>query len=149
MLWNANGLLRHKEELEILLNSEKIDVCLISETHFTNQSYLSFKNFILYHTPHPSNKARGGSAIIVRKNIKHCEEEKFCTEMFQATTISLKTTNGDISLTAVYSPPRHSVKEIHYKSLIKKHTQKFIMGGDFNAKHTYLLGLSPNYNKRT
>ena len=37
MEWNANGLLKHKDELQTILNIENIDVCLISETHFTTQ----------------------------------------------------------------------------------------------------------------
>ena len=28
--WNANGLTQHLAELELFLNTEKIDICLIS-----------------------------------------------------------------------------------------------------------------------
>jgi len=34
MAWNANGLL-HQQELQAVLDTEKVDVCLVSETHFT------------------------------------------------------------------------------------------------------------------
>ena len=30
-------------ELEIFLRNEKIDICLISETHFTKQSYVTIR----------------------------------------------------------------------------------------------------------
>lgn len=64
LAWNVNGLLQHKQELQMYLDTKKIDVCLISETHFINQNYLKLKGYQVYCTNHPSNSARGGSAII-------------------------------------------------------------------------------------
>lgn len=137
MLWNANGLMRHQRELEVILNKEKVDVCLISETHFTRESFIKFKNYEFYHTIHPQNTARGGSAIIIRKSLKHFEEDKLSSEEFQTTTVRLTTNSQNILITSLYSPPRHKIKLEEYKSLLKRHTSKFIMGGDFNAKNTF------------
>lgn len=33
--WNANGILQRRHELEVFLQTEKIDICLLSETHLT------------------------------------------------------------------------------------------------------------------
>lgn len=38
MAWNANGLLQHQQELQLVLDTNNIDVCLIFETHFTTES---------------------------------------------------------------------------------------------------------------
>lgn len=65
MEWNANGLLRHRQELQTVLDVEKIDVCLITETHFTKESFIKFRGYKIYHITHPGNSARGGSAIII------------------------------------------------------------------------------------
>ena len=35
MLWSASGLQKSKKEFEIILKLRNIDICLISETHFT------------------------------------------------------------------------------------------------------------------
>jgi hypothetical protein len=35
MEWNANRLLWHQHELQVILSTENIDTCLISETYFT------------------------------------------------------------------------------------------------------------------
>lgn len=137
MLWNANGLLKHKDELLLVLSKEKIDICLISETHFTNENKITIPEYSIYHTAHPLNTARGGSAVIIKSIIEHYEENKYCSIEFQATTVSVKTTHGMISISAVYSPPRNSIQTEIYKSLIQYPKHKFIMGGDFNAKHTY------------
>jgi hypothetical protein len=67
---NANGLLWHQNELQIFLSTENIDMCLVSETHFTKESFIRLKNYITYHTIHPANTGQGGSTIIIR-NIKH------------------------------------------------------------------------------
>ena len=48
MAWNANGLNNHLNELQIVLDTEKIDICLSSETHLATQS--KSKNYKSYHT---------------------------------------------------------------------------------------------------
>jgi exonuclease III len=101
MKWNANGQLRHQHELEVILGTENIDICLISETHFTEESFVRFKKYITYHTIHPANTARGGSAVIIRNNIKHFEEEKYVSRDIQdriVTTETLKQSRGKCNL---------------------------------------------------
>ena len=71
MTWNANGLVLRSREIKEFLHTERIDIALIAETHFTNKSYLNFTGYNLYHTPHPSGRAHAGLAIIVKNNIKH------------------------------------------------------------------------------
>lgn len=78
--WNANGLFKHIPDLEIFLNDKKIDICLISETHFTRTSYVKIRGYCSYHTPHLAEKAKGGAAIFIKENIKHHEEIKIQKE---------------------------------------------------------------------
>jgi hypothetical protein len=39
--WNANGLLQKRQELQLLLDEQQIDACLLAETHLTNESYIN------------------------------------------------------------------------------------------------------------
>lgn len=135
--WNANGLQKHISELGIYLKNENIDICLISETHFTKQSYVKIPHYLCYHTPHPENKARGGSAILIKSNMQHYEELKLETLKMQATTISIKANNKDIKISAIYCPPRLTLSEDEYKDVFEMLGNNFIIGGDFNAKHTH------------
>ena len=48
LLWNANGIQKHKKEQKLLLSTENIDVCLISKTHLTKESF--FKIPLFEHT---------------------------------------------------------------------------------------------------
>lgn len=135
--WNANGLLQHLSELEIFLRNENIDVCLISETHFTKQSYVKIREFQCYHTPHPSDKARGGSAVLIRGNILHHEEPKIEDQMMQVSTVSIQAKSKELKISAIYCPPRHSPTKEDFINLFKTLGSNFIVGGDFNAKHTH------------
>lgn len=134
--WNANGLLNRKNELHVFLETQKIDVCLVSETHLTNQSYFKLRGYKTYHTIHPRNQARGGSAVIVKESISHFEEQHLQNEQIQLTMISIKSTKQNFIVGALYSPPKHNFKKLDYINLFQHLGERFIVGGDFNAKHT-------------
>lgn len=135
--WNANGILQHLPELQSFLVSENIDICLVSETHLTKQSYINIPNFVCYHSPHPADKARGGTAVIVKNSIPHFEECKIESQIMQVTTISIRAKNREFKVAAIYCPPRCSPTSEDYCNLFQKLGNYFIIGGDYNAKHTY------------
>jgi len=112
MAWNANGLLQHQQELQVVLDTEKVDVCLVSETHFTKQSYIKFRGYKVYHTIHPENSAKGGSAVIIKENIHHHEETKYETEGIQATSVCIKTRNYSFVVAGAILSPQTPFKEI-------------------------------------
>jgi len=75
--WNANELAKHSQEIKIFIFSQNIDILLVSKTHFRNKNYCRVPGYILYHTGAPYGKAHGGTALIIRSNIKHYEIGKF------------------------------------------------------------------------
>ena len=79
-IWNANGLSKHKNELQAFLRDQNIDIMLISETHFTKKNYIKFNRYNVYHTMHPDGTAHGGSAIVIKNNIKHHVINEYRTE---------------------------------------------------------------------
>lgn len=88
MEWNPYVLLQHQNESKTNLDLEEVDLCLITETHFTKQSCINFVGYRMYHTIHPDNTAKGGSAIIIRNNIQHHEKSKYQSEHIRVTTVS-------------------------------------------------------------
>lgn len=50
---NANGILQYKNEVEILLRHNLVDILLVSETHITDRSY--FKVSMSQYKNHPGN----------------------------------------------------------------------------------------------
>jgi hypothetical protein len=45
-LWNANGLSSHRLELQTFFDMHKIDIALISETHFMSQTVFRLPRYI-------------------------------------------------------------------------------------------------------
>jgi exonuclease III len=135
-LWNANGLTQHTEELKTFLSIHNIDVMLIFETHFTNKSYLNLPNYAVYHTNHPAGTARGGTAIIIKNTIKHHRLSNYSQDYLQATSVSVENSVGLITISAVYLPPKHTVKQENLEDFYGTLRRRFIAGGGYNAKHT-------------
>ena len=125
----------HKPELLAFLTDNIVDVLLVTETHFTNKSFFSIPNYKLYHTTHPDNKAHGGSAVLIKNNVKHYQEISFQNEQFQATNVIVEDWIGKLLISSVYSPPKHQIKHDDYIKLFKSFGNRFIAGGDYNAKH--------------
>jgi len=135
-VWNANGLCKHTQEITQFLHRSNIDILLISETHFTPRSHVKIPNYTIYNTLHPDETAHGGTAIIIRQNVKHCAREEHKQGHIQATSIAIKDDVGELNIAAVYSPPKHVIKEADYITFFRTLRHRFIAGGDFNAKHT-------------
>jgi exonuclease III len=89
VLWNANGLTSHKLELQTFLNIHKIDIALISETHFTTRTMFRMPNYIVYHISHPDDRAHGGAAVIIRRAISYHELIHHQNKKFQAASLKV------------------------------------------------------------
>lgn len=134
--WNANGLVRRKLELESFLREEKIDVMLISETHFTNLTVFRIYGYQTYSIEHSSNKTRGGTAMIIRNSIQHHSLPSFQQDFLQASLIHIETKNFNLVLAAIYCPPRYTLNHTRVVSFFTQLGNRFIAGGNFNSKHT-------------
>ena len=105
--------------------------------HQTEHSFIKFVRYKCYHTVHPQNTARGGSAVIIRDNLIHYEEASYRTDAIQATVVNVKTSRYNFNVCSAYFPPRNNLKKIHYLEFLKSLGEKFIVGGDFNTKNKY------------
>ena len=134
-LWNANGLNQHNQEVQLFMSLNDIDIMLISETHFTNASYFKIPNHSVYFTNHPSNRAHGGSAILIKSSIKHYVLPEYQYDCIQGTSIVVEDLNGPLTMCSVYCPPRHNISDLQFSNLFSCLGNKFISGGDCNAKN--------------
>lgn len=135
--WNTDGLSPNLEEIEVFLNSHNIDILLMSETHLTDNNIVKIRNYTVYSTNHPDGTAHAGAAVIIKSCIKHHELPQFKTPQIQAATVTIEDRNGSFNASAVYCPPKHNLKEGHYCDLFSTLGQRFIIGGDWNAKHVH------------
>ena len=134
--WNANGLHPHIDEVKLFLNHNYIDVMLISETHCTDRTYCSIPQYNIYYTNHPDATAHAGTAIIIKQTISHYELPSYQRDYLQATSVNVTLLPFDLTISAVYCPPKHNNKAQHFSEFFKTLGSKFIAGGDYNSKHT-------------
>lgn len=135
--WNINGLAPNKHEIELIMTEHSLDIILISEAHCTASSKINFKEYQCYLTYHPDGTGHAGTALIVRKSIKHHIMPEFKTEYLQATTIAVEDTTGYLNVSAIYCPPKHKISDEMYAEFFSTLGHRFIAGGDWNAKHTH------------
>lgn len=134
--WNANGIQSSINDLQLTIVEQKIDICLIPETHLTNQTFIKIPGYNVHHTPHPDNQAHGGSAIIIKNNIKYHEEINLQIDQVQLTVLNISSVKQNFNLGALYIPPKHNLKKNDYNKILHHLGDRFLVGGDFNAKHT-------------
>ena len=126
----------HKEEIKLFLYQNFIEILLTSEIHFTTKNYFSIPRYKLYYTNHPDGTDHGGTAILRKETIEHYELLKYEEDSIQATSIKVKEFPYEITITAVYCPPRHNLKKEQFETFFQTLGPKFIAGGDYNSKHT-------------
>jgi hypothetical protein len=136
VLWNANGLTNHKLELQTFLNTHKIDIALISESHFTTKSVFRMPNYKVYHIPRPDDRAHAGAAVIIRNSFSHYELIHHENNKIQAASVKVDVKPWPLTLSAIYCLPRHAISSKEYADLFESYGCKYLIGGDWNAKHT-------------
>jgi len=108
---------------------------LISETHFTTKTYFYKPGYKLCHTNHPDGSARGGTIILVKDTIVFYELLKYEEQAIKATSIKVQGILHEITVAAVYCPPRHNIKKEKFKTFFHTLGPRFIASGDYNSKN--------------
>jgi len=135
LLSNANGLKNHLSELQSVLNNRRIDIALITETHFTSYLHVHIPGYRLHKANHPDNTAHGGVAIFVKYSILYQSLPSVCEDIFQSCAIQIYVNSVPITVAAIYSPPKHNVSYENFSNYFNTINNNFIIGGDYNAKH--------------
>jgi len=134
--WNANGLQQHKDEVKIFLNQNQIDILLLSEMHFTSKNHFTVPGYDLCYTNHPDGTAHVGTAILIKTTIAYYKQLKYAEPIIQATAVRVKGPLRNITIAAVYCPPRHNLKAEHFEAFFQILGPSFLAGGDYNSENT-------------
>jgi hypothetical protein len=97
---------------------------------------IKIPNYSIYHCNHPDSTAHGGAAILIRKTLQHNEGPAYHTDKIQAAIIQIKARPWSFIIAAMYSQPRHRIEVEDYENFLHHLGNKFIVGGEWNAKHT-------------
>jgi hypothetical protein len=91
--------------------------------------------------------ARGGSAVIIRNNMKHFEEEKYVTRDIQAAIVTVETSKQRLTVSVIYCPPRYNIYANEFKTLFDKMNSRFIIGRRLQCKAQPLGLKAYNYQR--
>lgn len=133
-LWNARGISGHVEELKLFLTEHNIDIMLITESWLQENIQIYFPGYNIHKADHPSNRLRGGAAILVKEEISHFPCDPVTTTQLQMASIKIVTTSGELAISSLYLPPKIPWTEADFNQILNDLGSKFIIGGDFNAK---------------
>ena len=136
--WNTQGLNNKYHELELFLKQHDVDIALLTETKLAPHINFFMSGYKILRADHPSGTRQGGSAVFVKRSISHTEMLPICEEEVQVARIGIKINGVDYIVGAFYSAPDRADRRLLMSTIwavIHEMRQKFIMGGDYNAKH--------------
>ncbi len=141
---NVRGAKGKIRSMESLLQTEKIQIALITETMFNNKEAYNIKGY-KWIGKNRTNKKGGGIGILISNQLTGCTSEANDIEEnpnLETTWIKLETRPKNIYIGVFYGPQENNPKDQNeqmYRTLetqIKQLQTKgeVIIGGDFNAK---------------
>lgn len=137
---NIQGLLGHKDELELIIKKKRPTIVCLSETHITTdigEHELYIRGYKLQQATSESRHT-GGVAIYIREDIKYCKTlDKVLLKNFWATGINIVTKKEKIVLVVLYHSPNASHKEFlgKFEEImveLELENAKVLVVGDFN-----------------
>ncbi|KAF0756534.1 Uncharacterized protein FWK35_00008849 [Aphis craccivora] len=118
-----------------LLFDKRIDIALISETHFIEYSYISISGYSLIKFNHPDGTAHGGAAILIKSSLKYYSLVNYFQNISQSCAISITINNIPVAISSIYSPPKHCLTIDNLTDFFYTTANNFIIGDDYNAKN--------------
>lgn len=134
-LWNSAGLSNKFAELHQFIADKDIDVMLISETHLIDSDSIKIQGYSAYTANHPSNRRRGGVAVVIKNSIRHYALHIPPTARCQCAVVSLNLLpSKTINIASVYCPPQQRWSDSDFHELFLSLGDAYIIGGDWNAR---------------
>ena len=142
--WNCRGIKANYDEVLLLMSKYNPSVFCLQETFLKTSDNMTFKNYSMYNHIHEnSNRACGGSSIIVSNKVPH-REIPLNTQL-QAVAVVV-TLHRPMCICSVYIPPSSEINEELLFELISQLPPPFLIVGDFNS-HNKLWGSEETDNK--
>jgi hypothetical protein len=74
--------------------------------------------------------------ILFIYSIKHHQPSNYSQDFLQASSVTVEATVGPLTISGVYLPPKHKVKQEELQVFFNTVGRRFSAGGDYKAKHT-------------
>lgn len=142
---NVNSLITNERRASLteFLAKHNPDAVLLCETKLNHRHRVSFKNYTFLRNDRLNAKQAGGTAILIKNNMKFKRIQLGCLESptLETTIIQIKIQQNNLFLIAAYatsSCKKEFMAELQLifdKLDLQKTNNYFIIAGDLNAKH--------------
>jgi hypothetical protein len=128
------------KEVDVFIHTQKIDILLVFENHFTEtfyKNYTNIPNYITRVTNHPDGRAHALSANIIREVIKISRTSQIGNGSQSDNGYKHRRLGWKFYHLSHLMPQSHKIITKQYNAFINALGHRFLVAGDFNAKHTY------------
>lgn len=137
---NVNSLvsLSRRHSLSSFLDAHKPHIALIVETHLKPFHKFAHRDYSIFRNDRPDRRG-GGTAVLVKNSIK-ADQSYFSNSLVEYTAVRIPLSGSQNLLVAsLYNPqaPSSSLIDSLNTLLLLADSSSVIIGGDFNAKHTF------------
>lgn len=138
--WNARGIRTKQIEFVNFLNSNNIDIAIVTETWLDSNINLSTSGFKCYRVDRVDRRG-GGVAILIKRSIQHSLLPIIKTKVVENLVIDVRLdTRSSIKVVCVYYPGGANpvTKRLSLQSDLRKLlslSEDFVIGGDLNCRH--------------
>lgn len=148
LYWNADGVRSKQHELLELIKGIDIDVICICETRLTERMIFNLPGYKCYRADKHTSGRGQGVAILVRLNIIHNLLPPIKTVNLEVVGVNVELLSGKIAISSVYQSPNLPLLPSDLSNILSN-SQKSIIMGDLNAKHSSWSPGPPNTHGRT
>ena len=137
--WNARSLKANENEFYNFLTVNNVHIAIVTETFLKPNIKLKYDPNYVVHRFDRIQNIGGGVAIVIHRRIKHRLHSHLYTKVIESLGVEVETEAGILFIAAAYLPFQCTGEQKNFlKGDLQKLTRnrsKFLIIGDFNAKH--------------
>lgn len=132
--WNCRGIKKKHASLVNLTNTHDIAVILLSETHLDPSMQFQLKGFKIMRKDNQSNSR--GVLIAVNEHMNPVPCHLNGPAGIDVVGCSINSSSGVITIISIYIHPNSTINARELELFLNSIPKPFIVGGDWNAKHS-------------
>lgn len=143
---------KKQPELVEFLQSHQIDVAVITETHLKPANNFRLPHHSLVRLDRTGTQIGGGVAVAIKRGLEYRTLPDLRLSTIEAVGVELSSPDGPLKIIAAYCPTqcrKTDGSSLRLKNDLQKLTRwksKFIVAGDFNARHALWGNMRANRN---
>ena len=128
MHWNSEGIRNKKQDLQVFLKENNIDICCIQETHLNDNHRFSVRGYETFRLDRTSGH-KGGVVTLIKNTIAAAEIYRSGDRTTECLGISLLSEKKPMAIFNLYSPPNKQI-DLHNIPCLP---ERYLITGDFNS----------------